>query len=338
MSGLSRYGTAGDARGFYTALGVSLAPRAEREAAVACFADPDAHRRGDRDPSCSVNLASGAWQCHACGANGGAYDAALLFGRTSRQAIDLMVFHGLTERRTSRLHRREGPGPRVTRSINRPHCVPQLEISDGQLQGWGARLQGDERLLGDLMRRRAWTADVLARYEVGWDGRRIVFPVRCLAGDLIGVLRYAPPWRRHGPKLLALPGSRRGLFPSLAVIASPAIWITEGQPDALAAHAAGLPAVAIPGVWGWEHGWAVQLKGRDVVICADADAEGRRSAQRISSSLVPVARTVRVLDLDPERDDGYDLTDAIIGRGLRCAGKELLARAAAIQPVATSSG
>ena len=64
-----------------------------------CFADPGAHRREDRDPSCSVNVLNGAWRCHACGARGGAYDAALAKGHNPRSAIDLMISHGLTERR-----------------------------------------------------------------------------------------------------------------------------------------------------------------------------------------------------------------------------------------------
>ena len=64
-----------------------------------CFADPGAHRREDRNPSCSVNVINGAWQCHACGARGGAYDAALAKSYTPRSAIDLMIAHGLIERR-----------------------------------------------------------------------------------------------------------------------------------------------------------------------------------------------------------------------------------------------
>ena len=45
-----------DVRGFYRALGVELPGWAAREAPAGCFANPDAHAHGDRDPSCSVNL------------------------------------------------------------------------------------------------------------------------------------------------------------------------------------------------------------------------------------------------------------------------------------------
>ena len=97
-----------DIRGFYAALGILL-PWATREASVRCFADPDAHRRGDRDPSCSVNLTHGAWHCHGCGASGGPYDAATYQGHSSRSAIDLMICHGLTQRRAPASRQREHP-------------------------------------------------------------------------------------------------------------------------------------------------------------------------------------------------------------------------------------
>ena len=91
-----------DIRGYYAALGVQIPDWARTEATVRCFADPDTHRRGDRDPSCSVNLEHGAWHCHACGAKGGAFDAARARGYSDRGAIDLMVAYRLTEHRPHR--------------------------------------------------------------------------------------------------------------------------------------------------------------------------------------------------------------------------------------------
>ena len=91
-----------DVRGFYQALGIELPGGAQREAGVACFAEPDAHAHGDRDPSCSVNVETGAWHCWGCGAKGGAYDAALARGLDSRQAFELKVAYGLAERDSKR--------------------------------------------------------------------------------------------------------------------------------------------------------------------------------------------------------------------------------------------
>ena len=89
----------GDVRGFYAALGIELPGWAQTEAPVRCFVDPDAHSRQDHNPSCSVSLDSGAFNCHSCGAGGGAYDAAVARHRTPRAAMDLLVAFGLADRR-----------------------------------------------------------------------------------------------------------------------------------------------------------------------------------------------------------------------------------------------
>ncbi|MGA2015213.1 MAG: hypothetical protein ABSH51_32445, partial [Solirubrobacteraceae bacterium] len=108
----------GEVRAFYETLGIELPGWAHTEAPVRCFADPEAHRREDRDASCSVNVRSGAFNCHGCGARGGAYDAALARGRSPREAIDLMVAFGLTERRPQDPSRTTSPAstPDTSRS------------------------------------------------------------------------------------------------------------------------------------------------------------------------------------------------------------------------------
>ncbi len=75
-----KYRDGGDVRGFYTALGIYLSRWAAVEASVHCFGNPEAHRRSDRNASCSVNLASGLWNCHSCGAAGNPFHASLRAG------------------------------------------------------------------------------------------------------------------------------------------------------------------------------------------------------------------------------------------------------------------
>jgi hypothetical protein len=98
-------------RGFYAALGIELPASAKREAPVGCFADPAAHAHGDRNPSCSVNVETGVCHCWGCGAAGGAYDAALAHCLSALDAIDLMIAHGLTTRRTGAPPRRSPSSP-----------------------------------------------------------------------------------------------------------------------------------------------------------------------------------------------------------------------------------
>ncbi|MGB0091253.1 MAG: hypothetical protein WBP81_01745 [Solirubrobacteraceae bacterium] len=59
-----------DIPGYYHQLGIQPPERARHEASVRCFADSGAHRREDRNPSCSVNVinAPGQHRRPFCGA------------------------------------------------------------------------------------------------------------------------------------------------------------------------------------------------------------------------------------------------------------------------------
>ena len=311
----------GDVRGFYAALGVPLPGWADTEAPVRCFANPDAHAHEDRHPSCSVNVHSGAFNCHGCGAHGGAYDAALAVGRSPRDAIDLMIAHGLTDRRP-----RPDPAPGATR----PHAsaappeapirIPSsaadasdrpvaslLSCSGEDVRGWARALRDNPRLLARLRGERGWETDTLRRWGIGFDGERITVPITDEHGALQGVLRLrVDAWQK--PKVLAAAGSRLGLIPHPEPFAG-SVVLVEGPSDMLAARSAGLPAIAVPGTHAWRAEWASAFTGRDVTVVMDADRPGREAAVRITADLQRHRARASIVELDPRRDDGYDLSD-----------------------------
>ena len=191
-----------DIRGYYTALGIQIPGWAGTEASVRCFAEPDAHQRGDRDPSCSINLEHGAWHCHACGASGGAFDAATVRRYSDHAAIELMVAYGLTERRAYR-----HPQPRSRLSPpsrpQRPSRPPRMTFRETEdaIVRWQAALAADTDLIRKLTRDRGWHYATLLELELGVDRGRITIPVRDGTRRLIGLLRYQP-WPRPGePKI-----------------------------------------------------------------------------------------------------------------------------------------
>jgi hypothetical protein len=309
-----------DIRGYYAALGVPLPGWARSEASVRCFAEPEAHRRGDRDPSCSVNLHHGAWHCHACGAHGGAFDAAVAAGYSDRDAIELMIRHGLTEARaasaTSR--GRHEVRPRPQRERTQRARGPVLAIAEADLERWQARLTHRPNLIMRLTIERGWRPATMRELGVGLDGDAVIIPVPDAQGQLVGVLRYRP-WPTSGqPKMRAVAGSLRQLLPHPAAETASRVLLVEGEPDMIAARSRGLPAIAVPGVDSWRPEWARWFAGRTVTIVADADAAGRALAARAATDLTGVARP-HVVELAPGREDGYDLTDWLIdgdGRGL----------------------
>jgi hypothetical protein len=157
---------------------------------VRCFANPDAHAHGDRDPSCSVNVETGVWHCWGCEAAGGPYDAALARGRLPRDAIDLMIAHGLTTRRadadatpTSRgLIRR--PSPTADRERSRPGradlAADEQHLADAHERV--AALRWPPRVLRD-QQRRVWSRDTLLEFGYGWERGRVIIPIRNGRGE-----------------------------------------------------------------------------------------------------------------------------------------------------------
>jgi len=207
-----------DIRGYYAALGIQLPGSAHTEASIRCFADPDAHRRGDRDPSCSVNLEHGAWHCHACGAKGGPYDAALAKRYTERSAIDLMIRHGLAERRSQALNRfhpvalanrRAGDG-----AVERKRRTRTLTIREPDVQRWQSALATQAGLIARLARERVWRYPTMRELGLGADGNHITIPTRDHDGQLVGLLRYRPWPAARQAKMRAAPGSQRVLLPT----------------------------------------------------------------------------------------------------------------------------
>lgn len=324
-----------DYRGFYAALGIELPGWAHTEAPVRCFADPDAHAHGDRDASCSASVHSGAFNCHGCGAAGGSYDAALAVGRWPREAIDLMVAHGLTQPQP----RRDGSrttSPASTRDTSPPASAsrtnaavatrrrtpapptetnPRIPLPAARRTAegrWTQRLRDDPELLARVRRERGWERETLREMGVGFDGERITVPIADERGALQGLLRLrVDGWQR--PKVLAADGTRLGLIPDPRVSERGRLVLVEGPSDMLAARSAGVAAIAVPGTHAWRAQWATAFAGREVTIVMDADRAGRDASRRIARDLERHRARPAIVDLDPRRDDGYDLSDWLRG-------------------------
>jgi hypothetical protein len=308
--------TTPDIRAFYATLGIELPARAALNAAVRCFAQPDAHQHDDRSPSCSVSLASGAWNCHGCGARGGAYDAALATGLPPRSAMQLVIAHGLAKRRATERQptSRRAPHARPdtpAKAAPAPAAVTPLAADEDDIASWATTLEDNTRLTRRLALERAWGIQVIRQLQIGFDGARITIPVRDAQDALQGVCRYDPFGPRE-PKMLALPGTRLGLIPHPARIAQKYLVLVEGPPDMIAARTCRLAAIAVPGTSAWKPHWAELLRGRQVKLIMDCDAAGRRAAEQIHACLRAAAITSEIVDLWPDRHDGYDLTDRIL--------------------------
>ena len=290
----------------YEQLGIVLGRPCGEEAPARCFAAGGEHAHGDRTPSASVNLVSGAWFCHRCGTGGGAYDAALAIGLAPAAAMRLLCAAGLLERRGASGSTAAPVGRSVPPAARRP-----LAASERDVAAWSTALAARPLAACRIAATRCFDLGVLLGVGVGWDGARLTIPVRGGSGELVGVVRYAPKPRGRAPKALAVRGSRRDLVPPPEQFAAEHLVLCEGEPDALALLSHGVAAVAVPGVGSWRRAKPERFAGRRVTIAFDCDQAGREAARKVHSTLTGAGVVARCVDLAPSRSDGFDITDAL---------------------------
>lgn len=276
----------GNVRDFYTALGIEVKDTGAEEASVRCFANPSAHNRDDRNPSCSVNLLTGLFHCQGCGESGNAYAAALRLGRSEGYSRQLARSHGLFLEAAPKREKAKLPGER-------------------DLKKWRHALIDSPSVLRRLEELRGWKPGTVVRLGVGWDGERLTFPVRNEKLKIAGLVRYLPG---GSPKSLGWPGGKRDLFPAPELIRRRhPLFVVEGEPDAISIWSLGFKAVAVPGAGSWRREWGQRLASRQVIVLSDCDPQGRALAARIAGDV----SNAKVVDIDRSQETGYDVGDMV---------------------------
>ena len=109
-------------------------------------------------------------------------------------------------------------------------------------------------------------------------------------------------------------GAKPVLYNLPAVIKASHIWIVEGEKDAETLTRMGLTGTTSPGgAVKWKIAFNCYFKAKDVVILPDNDDPGRQHADLVASSLHPIAKSVKILEL-PDLPAGGDVSDWAKGR------------------------
>lgn len=120
---------------------------------------------------------------------------------------------------------------------------------------------------------------------------------------------------RHerGSWIKPLGDARRVLYRLPSLIDADTVHISEGEPCADALAGLGLVATTSPmGAGKWRAEYADQIaQASRVVVWADCDTAGRDHARTIAESLAGRIPDVRVIELDRDRHDGYDVANLI---------------------------
>jgi Toprim-like len=219
--------------------------------------------------SLSVNTQTGDWLCFRCGAAGRLVER----WRPARE---------LRRERAVRAFRL-APEAMRGHAESAPQLAPLWAATVDLAGTRGAAYLAGRGLPPEI------AAGCGVRFAPAWMGRpAVVFPLHDPAGALVAAnARYLGDEARGKP---AGPKTRTIGDRVLGAFATPGAWehdplvLVEGPCDALALHAAGVPAVALvgtrPPVW-----LARRAFGRRVAVALDADAGGDRAAAELRAAL-----------------------------------------------------
>jgi hypothetical protein len=213
--------------------------------------------------------------------------------------------------------------PHKTSVDRAPKASAQLPTED-QLRDWVMALH-ETNLPKQLEEDRGWTIDAMRELELGFNGEWITIPHRePRTKELLTVERYKPyrvdldgsdaTFAPEQIKAKAWPGGERHLYRPPADLAAPeALLVLEGPPDAIAAYSRGLIAVAAPSADDWDDSYSMILQEagvKKVLVIGDCDKAGREfAATKVAPSLSAHGIEIEIVDLNPSKDDGFDLTD-----------------------------
>lgn len=258
--------------------------------------DPDT----SRTPSASYNFTGGKFMCFSrCGGFG--------IGTVWR-----MVEEGQVPEKRQGKPRDELAERRKRR--RKAEGVAQVQLpTEDQLQGWCDRLVGNRNVLDELLQKRGLNKTTVRRYKLGWDGERVVIPVRDPLGQLVNVRRYKLGAKVN--KMVNWPGYGDATLWGMDALKYPRVFLQEGEMDALLQRQYRFPSLSsTAGAGTWLPEWNVHFAGKIVYITYDVDQQGEQGARKVANNLRNVADQVFIVKL-PLTVPGSDQTDYYVNQG-----------------------
>lgn len=286
----------------------------------------------DHNPSMGINIEEGLYKCYVpnCGAQG---DFISFYQRkrslTFSEAVhELALYvglnpeeysHGAPERDHAALAARNSAelSEYRARGVETPIEAVDRTIDPAVIEGAHQRLLAIPALMDWLLEKRGLARETIEQYKIGHDGQRYFIPITNTHGDYVNVRRYKPG-ADASDKMLSWRagfGSAR-LFPLTFHSNNETVYLFEGEMDTLLARQNGLNAVTTTGGAGtWRDQWSREFAGRDVVICYDEDAAGRRGAQNVAHAIRAQATSIKVTRIPLAEPPGADFTNYIVDHG-----------------------
>lgn len=186
--------------------------------------------------------------------------------------------------------------------------------TEDKVAEWHERLLTNRRLVNTLSEKRGLALRTLKRFGLGWNGERIMIPIRDADGGLVNVRQYK--MGANVAKVINWPGFGDACLYGLDALEAKSVVLTAGEMDKLVGRQNRLPTLtATAGEGTWFPAWSPMFTGKIVYIVYDCDDQGRKGARKVADALRGVAAKVKIVDLGlPGK--GADLTDWFVTEGM----------------------
>lgn len=159
---------------------------------------------------------------------------------------------------------------------------------------------------------RGWTPEAIAAadlrlFKPEFGPERIAIPIPDADGNLPNIRLYLPKAKGKQLKMInwyegtgADKVTYGGdlLWPHPSTWVDGPVWLVEGEPDRVAGLSRKLPGNVVTrtgGARSWKTEWTEYFRGRDVILCLDADKTGMAGVERVAGELLGVAGRIRAI-------------------------------------------
>jgi len=234
----------------------------------------------DKDPSATMNVESGLWNCKVCPAKG-----------------DFVQFYSLATGKNRST---------VFKFLSTMYDLEEVKTVDVSVVETAFQMLPSQPHLLKALRDRGITDEDLRKYRIGYQDGRVTIPVKNAHGLFVNIRKYLPG--APGPeKMRNLSGRGQTRLYPIEQMEYETIVLCAGEMKAILAarllNSHGIGAVcATAGEGNWEPELTMEFKGKKVYVMMDVDDAGVKAAEAHLMRLRLVASWLGWVQLPLDRD------------------------------------
>lgn len=269
----------------------------------------------DTNPSLSINMSSGLWKCHsgACDQSGSLDKMRRMINGDSNPRDQLSYTPRYPHHVVSGKSVPYKPAPQDD-GLREKDIDP---IAESIIVSWEQKLQASPEVV-EYLHSRGITDDSIVRFRLGFDGTRLVIPVKNSMGHIIAARRYSQATISGRAKMLNYSDGVEGrgkcrTFNVEALMSAEVgkkIVYCEGEFDTIIAAQNGyLACTGTAGAGSFDERNAHLVAGKTIYIVLDNDTAGRRGASKLAAIFTQLGATAAVVSWPEWFVNKGDITD-----------------------------